>query len=109
MYVMRDDLSKSRYVDFPMQASVPGAATSLYRTSESDAALSMAQRLGSSHGSIAKGASGSDVFVTARKWKKQIILAIDVPQKFENTSRVTLEVEKRIGMSLNKVEGKTTG
>lgn len=68
----------------------PGAATSLYRSSESDAALSMAQRL-------------------AKRWKKQIILSIDIPQKFENASRVTLEAEKRIGMSLNKVEGKSSG
>lgn len=73
-----------------LNTSTPGAATSLYRSSESDAALSMAQRL-------------------ARRWKKQIILSIDIPQKFENASRVTLEVEKRIGMSLNKVEGKASG
>ncbi|KAH7929821.1 hypothetical protein BV22DRAFT_1028999 [Leucogyrophana mollusca] len=69
-------------------STVLGPATSLFRSSSSDVALSMAQRL-------------------ARRFRKQIFLSIDVPSTFQTTgegSRLLLDAEKGIIDALKAVE-----
>lgn len=59
---------------------VPGPATSLFRSTGSDVALSMGQRL-------------------ATKFRKQIFLSVDIPSAYlssPNGSRLLLDSEKRI-------------
>ncbi|EJF65346.1 hypothetical protein DICSQDRAFT_79423 [Dichomitus squalens LYAD-421 SS1] len=73
-------LSKDWACAMPTQntSGTPGAATSLYRSSGSDAALSMAQRL-------------------ARRFKKQIFLSIDVPPSLGSMGqegRLLLAIER---------------
>ncbi|KAG8906715.1 hypothetical protein FRB99_006313 [Tulasnella sp. 403] len=68
--------------------SIPNPSTSLFRSGESDVSLTMAQRL-------------------ARRWKKQIFLAVDLPPKFEQTPQIALEAEKRVLESLKRVEGQS--
>lgn len=68
--------------------NVPATATSLYRSSSSDAALGMSQRL-------------------ARRFKKQIFLSIDVPPAFNSMgqgSRLVLEVERALVSILKEDE-----
>lgn len=68
--------------------SIPLAATSLFRSSSSDVALSMAQRL-------------------ARRFKKQIFLSIDMPQGFDSMgqgSRLVFAVEKALVETLREME-----
>ncbi|KAH9839478.1 uncharacterized protein C8Q71DRAFT_749653 [Rhodofomes roseus] len=68
--------------------NVPPAATSLYRSSSSDAALSMSQRL-------------------ARRFKKQIFLSIDLPPGFDSMGqgqKLILAVEKAVVETLREVE-----
>lgn len=65
-----------------------GAATALFRTSGSDVALSMAQRL-------------------AKRFKKQIFLSVDIPASFLTLgqgARVLLEAEKGVVAALKELE-----
>ncbi|KIJ68003.1 hypothetical protein HYDPIDRAFT_148213 [Hydnomerulius pinastri MD-312] len=65
-----------------------GPATSLFRSSGSDVALSMAQRL-------------------ARRFRKQIFLSVDIPPTFLATaqgSRILLDAEKGIVEALKGIE-----
>ncbi|OCH92333.1 hypothetical protein OBBRIDRAFT_727043 [Obba rivulosa] len=83
-------LSKDWACAMPARDSMtPGAATHLYRTPSSDAALSMAQRL-------------------ARRFKKQIFLSIDVPpsvQTLGEGAKLLLAVEKAAISALKEAEG----
>ncbi|KAI0048261.1 hypothetical protein FA95DRAFT_1491159 [Auriscalpium vulgare] len=73
-------------------AMPPGKAvigTPLFRSSSSDVALAMAQRL-------------------ARRFKKQIFLSVDVPPSLESmgqSPRILLEVEKALVQTLRQLEG----
>ncbi|KAG9031780.1 hypothetical protein FRB95_002320 [Tulasnella sp. JGI-2019a] len=76
-----------------MPAINPGmhiASTPLFRSNESDITLAMAQRL-------------------ARRWKKQVFLSADLPPKFEQGSRLLLELEKRVLESIRRVEESRAG
>ncbi|OBZ67160.1 hypothetical protein A0H81_12812 [Grifola frondosa] len=69
-------------------AGMPAAATSLYRSSSSNAALSMAQRL-------------------ARRFKKQIFLSIDVPPSFQSMGqegKVLLAIERAVVEAVKEKE-----
>ncbi|KAI0744059.1 hypothetical protein C8Q80DRAFT_1184818 [Daedaleopsis nitida] len=71
-----------------LKSSIPGAATSLYRSSSSDAALSMSQRL-------------------ARRFKKQIFLSIDMPPSLGSTGqegKLLLAIERGVGDILRSYE-----
>ncbi|KAF9233324.1 hypothetical protein BU15DRAFT_54046 [Melanogaster broomeanus] len=66
----------------------PGPATSLFRSSGSDIALSMAQRL-------------------ARRFRKQIFLSVDIPPAYLTAaegSRILLEAEKGIVEMLKAID-----
>ena len=88
-------------------SGVPGAATTLHRSSSSDTSFAMAQRLGEARpvcGDVAN-ADESAVFVapvlgrTARRFKKQIFLSIDVPPAFMalgDGPRLLLAVERAV-------------
>ncbi|KAH9949600.1 hypothetical protein B0H21DRAFT_727593 [Amylocystis lapponica] len=72
-------------------ANIPPAATSLLRSSSSDVALSMAQRL-------------------ARRFKKQIFLSIDVPPSFLSMgqgAKLIFAVEKAVVDTLKAMEHQT--
>ncbi|KAG8863564.1 hypothetical protein FRB96_008304 [Tulasnella sp. 330] len=69
--------------------TMPVAGTSLFRSNDSDITLAMAQRL-------------------ARRWKKQVFLSADLPPKFEQGSRLLLELEKRVLESIRRVEESTS-
>lgn len=67
-----------------LQSNTPGAATSLYRPSASDAALTMAQRLGDISVFCSEHArhtltEATGFVAVARRTKKQIFLSIDMP------------------------------
>ncbi|KAH9935531.1 uncharacterized protein B0H18DRAFT_976134 [Fomitopsis serialis] len=71
-----------------LSANTPPAATSLYRSSSSDAALSMSQRL-------------------ARRFKKQIFLSIDLPPVFDSMGqgqKLVLAVERAVVETLRELE-----
>ncbi|KZT10956.1 uncharacterized protein LAESUDRAFT_741287 [Laetiporus sulphureus 93-53] len=71
-----------------LNMNIPPAATSLFRTSSSDAALSMAQRL-------------------ARRFKKQIFLSIDLPPAFDSMgqgAKLIFAVEKAVVDMLKEME-----
>jgi len=59
--------------------------TSLFRSNDSYVSLSMAQQL-------------------AQRWKKQIFLSLDMPPKFEQGSRLIVEMEKRLVQSIRRLE-----
>ncbi|KLO05748.1 hypothetical protein SCHPADRAFT_838956 [Schizopora paradoxa] len=70
-------------------STVPPAATSICRSSASDVALPMAQRL-------------------ARRFKKQIFLSVDIPPSFAVTGQapqIAVEMERRAFAGLKETEG----
>ncbi|KAI0930481.1 hypothetical protein AcW1_009150 [Taiwanofungus camphoratus] len=71
-----------------LNSSIPPAATSLFRSSSSDAALSISQRL-------------------ARRFKKQIFLSIDLPPAFQSMGQgpnLIFAVEKAVVETLKEME-----
>ncbi|KAF8904455.1 hypothetical protein CPB84DRAFT_1814449 [Gymnopilus junonius] len=70
----------------PRVAGAASAATSLFRTSASDVALPMAQRL-------------------AKRFKKQIFLSIDIGTGIGQGDVLVLEAEKGIVAGLKEIEG----
>ncbi|GBE80682.1 hypothetical protein SCP_0304010 [Sparassis crispa] len=75
-----------------INSSLPPAATSLFRTSGSDIALSMSQRL-------------------ARRFKKQIFLSVDIPPSFQTMGQgpqLILAVEKTMVETLKELEQRRT-
>ncbi|KAI0733148.1 hypothetical protein C8Q72DRAFT_814459 [Fomitopsis betulina] len=71
-----------------LNANISPAATSLYRSSSSDAALTMSQRL-------------------ARRFQKQIFLSIDLPPGFDSMGqgqKLILAVEKTLVETLIQME-----
>lgn len=91
--VMRGRLSKDWACAMPPKApSLVGPATSFFRSSTSDVALSMAQRL-------------------AKRFKKQMFLSVDVPHSFlsmGNGQELLLEAERGIVVTLKDMEGAQT-
>ncbi|KAF9469935.1 hypothetical protein BDZ94DRAFT_43665 [Collybia nuda] len=74
----------------PITAGTIGPATSLFRSTGSDIALSMAQRL-------------------ARRFKKQILLSVDIPSTYLAAGQgpgILLEAEKGIVKVLSGIENK---
>jgi len=76
----------------PRTTGTPSAATSLFRSSSSDIALSMAQRL-------------------AKRFQKQIFLAVDIPTGFLSLGQgqqLVFEAEKGIVTTLKEIERDST-
>ncbi|KAI0093030.1 hypothetical protein BDY19DRAFT_989714 [Irpex rosettiformis] len=74
----------------PTSVGIPPAATNLYRSSSSDVSLSMAQRL-------------------ARRFKRQIFLAVDVPPAFTTLGdgpKVVLAAEQAVVQALQELEAR---
>ncbi|PPQ89723.1 hypothetical protein CVT25_014124 [Psilocybe cyanescens] len=72
----------------PRVSGAPSAATSLFRSSSSDVALPMAQRL-------------------AKRFQKQIFLSVDIPVDFTSMGqghRLVFEAEKGIVTTLKEIE-----
>ncbi|TRM70023.1 hypothetical protein BD626DRAFT_22190 [Schizophyllum amplum] len=85
---LRGNLCKDWACAMPCVSGGAGAATALFRTSGSDVALSMAQRL-------------------AKRFKKQIFLSVDIPASFLTLgqgARVLLEAEKGVVAALKELE-----
>ncbi|KII92826.1 hypothetical protein PLICRDRAFT_37620 [Plicaturopsis crispa FD-325 SS-3] len=75
----------------PATSGIPAPATSLFRSSGSDSAVSMAQRL-------------------ARRFGKQVFLSVDVPPNFLSMGqgpKLLMEVEKGLVQTLKEMETKT--
>jgi len=74
----------------PIRESMPPASTSLFRSISSDVALPMSQRL-------------------ARRFKKQILLSVDLPPPLSvsNQGSILLEIEKRLIEVLRATEQKS--
>jgi proteasome assembly chaperone 4 len=95
---------------------VPGAATTIYRSSSSDVSLSMAQRLGEA--CPVQGCRPKCLlylswpFVpAARRFKQQIFLAVDVPPSFMalgDGPRLIMAVEKAVVDVLKSLETSTS-
>ncbi|KAL1705305.1 hypothetical protein EV121DRAFT_258662 [Schizophyllum commune] len=85
---LKGNLAKDWACAMPSAAGGAGAATALFRTSGSDVALSMAQRL-------------------AVRFKKQIFLSVDIAPSFLTLGqgpRVLLEAERAIVRELKTLE-----
>ena len=100
---------------FHLQLGTPAAGTSLYRSSGSDTALTMAQRLGdiprhfplhasdaltTSPAALARPCTRDVLFFrAARRFKKQIFLSIDVPPSLGSLGqegKLLLAVERAV-------------
>ena len=97
------------------KSGTPAAATSLYRSSGSEAALSMAQRLGdlsifpwgTRRDTDREGRPVSD---TARRFRKQVFLSIDIPPSLGSMGqegRLLLAIERAVVGILKSDEEKS--
>ena len=85
------------------------AATSLFRSSSADIALSMAQRLGNAGMQIA-AKRGPHGYPVAKRFKKQIFLSVDIPSGFSSLGggqKLAFDAEKGIVAALKEIEAAT--
>ncbi|KAI0055153.1 hypothetical protein BV25DRAFT_1833367 [Artomyces pyxidatus] len=83
---LQGNLARDWACAMPPIKNLPVAGTSLFRSSSSDVALAIAQRL-------------------AHRFKKQVFLSVDIPQSVGRGPQILLEAEKALVQTLKQLEG----